>query len=117
MLRGSPALARRLQAAENELAQQESVRDVKRPTFIVPNIRRAFAELSAGIDQVLLHDPERGRQELRGILGDRIKLIPDESRTFLIADYSLGLAALQLPNANAEIMVAGAGFEPATFGL
>jgi len=40
----------------------------------------------------------------RGILGERIKLQPDESGRFLWAEYSLGLTAL-LPNA--EIMVAG----------
>jgi hypothetical protein len=50
-------------------------------------------------------DPERGRQELRGILGERIVLKPDPSESFLWAEYSLGLQAL-LPSA--EIMVAGA---------
>jgi hypothetical protein len=66
------------------------------------------------LDQILLRAPERGRAVLHGILGEKIRLRPDESGEFLWAEYSLGMSAL-LPNA--EIMVAGAGFEPATFGL
>jgi len=50
---------------------------------------------------VLTHDTERGRAELRGILGERIKLLPDESGKFLWADYSLGLVALVAPEARA----------------
>jgi hypothetical protein len=61
----------------------------------------------ASLDQILAQDPERARESLRGILGDRIKLQPDESGRFLWAEYSLGLSALV---SNAEIMVAGAGF-------
>jgi len=62
------------------------------------------------LDGVLQRDPERGREELRGILGEgeKIRLLPDESGRFLWADYSLGLTALLPPNGNAEIMVAGA---------
>jgi hypothetical protein len=61
-----------------------------------------------GLDQVLMRDAERGREELRGILSDRIRLEPDASGTFLWADYGLGLTALLPKNSNAEIMVAGA---------
>jgi hypothetical protein len=44
----------------------------------------------------LTRDPERGREELRGILGEKIKLRPDKSGSFLWAEYSLGLSALLL---------------------
>jgi hypothetical protein len=54
---------------------------------------------------VLMRDPERGREELRQVLDKRIKLVPDESGKFLWAEYALGVAAL-IPSA--EIMVAGA---------
>jgi hypothetical protein len=117
MLRNSPALAQRLQAEEVELSQLEVVRDVRAPAVVVPNFLKAYLDMTSGIDKVLLHDPERGREELRGILDGQIKLVPDESRRFLWADYSLGFAALLPKEANAEILVAGAGFEPATFGL
>src|ERR1700683_3523390 len=56
------------------------------------------------LDGVLLRDPERGREELHGILGERIKLQPDGSGRFLWAAHSLGLTAL-LPNL--EIMAGG----------
>ena len=57
-----------------------------------------------------MRDPERGREELRGILdGEKVRMVPDESGRFLVADYALGLRAL-LPPSNAEIMVAGARF-------
>ena len=61
-----------------------------------------------GLEQVLMRDPERGREELRGILSDRIKLQPDASGDFLWAEYALGLTALLPKNPNAEILVAGA---------
>ena len=110
LLRNSPALALRLQGAEAELAQLEAVRDVKATSILLPNIREAYLQMVDGIDQVLTYDSERGREELRGILVDRIKLIPDESGRFLWADYALGLAALLPKNTDAEIMVAGARY-------
>ena len=57
-----------------------------------------------------MRDAERGREDLRGILSDRIKLEPDASGTFLWADYGLGLRALLPKNSNAEIMVARARY-------
>jgi hypothetical protein len=73
----------------------------------MPNVRKRYLAMLDRLDGVLLRDPERGREELRGILGERIKLQPDESGHFLWAEYSLGLTAL-LPNG--EIIVAGARY-------
>jgi len=59
------------------------------------------------LGDVLMRDPERGRESLREVLdGERIKLKPDESRSFPVAEYALGVRAL-LP---ADTVVAGAGF-------
>jgi site-specific DNA recombinase len=117
-LRSSPALAERLRRAEADLERLQAsiavVATKHRAVLMQPEVRRRFLGLVDMLDVALMHDPERGRQELRRLLGDRIKLEPDVSDRFLWADYSLGFQAL-LPNA--EIMVAGAGFEPATFGL
>jgi site-specific DNA recombinase len=110
----SPALAQKLREAEGERERLKAPPVKRVPSILVPNVRARFSEMVTGLEQILLRDPERGREELRGILEGKIKLQPDESGKFLWADYSLGLRAL-LPNA--EIMVAGAGFEPATFGL
>ena len=117
MLRSSPALARRLQLAEAELQRLTVVRQV-RPAPTLPDIRGWFLKIGSALEGILMRDPERGREELRGILGpEKIRMVPDESGRFLWADYALGLAALLPKDANADLMVAGAGFEPATFGL
>jgi hypothetical protein len=109
-LRSSAALAQRLQAAESELASVEAQRAVKVriAAQLVPDVRGRYLVMVNGFDQVLMQDPERAREELRGILSDRIKLRPDASGGFLWAEYALGMTALLPKNSNAEIMVAGA---------
>src|SRR6185437_14897255 len=111
-LRNSPALAERLQKSEAELARLQPAAQPKRTAMLLPDLRQRVTGMVERLDEVLQADAERGREQLRGILGDRIRLRPDESGRFLWADYSLGLSAL---TANADLMVAGAGFEPATF--
>ena len=114
MLKSSPALAQRLQAAEAELARLEAAQRVAPASIMVPDVRKRFLGMVGRLEDVLMRDPERGRESLREVLeGERIKLKPDESRSFLVAEYALGIRAL-LP---ADTVVAGAGFEPATFGL
>jgi hypothetical protein len=104
----SPALAQKLRETEAELACLKAAPPVKRgPSVLVPNVRGRFAGLVSDLDQILLREPERGRVVLHGILGEKIRVRPDESGEFLWAEYSLGMSAL-LPNA--EIMVAGARF-------
>ena len=65
------------------------------------------------LGDVLMRDPERGREELRQVLEERIRLKPDESGKFLWAEYALGVSALLPPSA--EIMVAGRDFAPVYF--
>jgi hypothetical protein len=59
----------------------------------MPNVRKHYLGMLDRLDGVLSRDPERGREKLRGILGERIKLQPDESGRFLWAEYSLGITA------------------------
>jgi site-specific DNA recombinase len=102
----SPALGQKLRDAETELARLKTAPVKRSPSILVPDVRARFAKMVSDLDQkVLLRDPERGREELRGILEEKIKLRPDESGKFLWAEYALGMSAL-IPNA--EIMVAGA---------
>ena len=114
MLRTSPALANRLAETERELARLLSSRRTQLAAVPFGDLRGRFGALVEQLDEVLKADPDRGREVLRGIFDGRVKLRPDSGGAFLWAEYSLGSAAL-IPNA--EIMVAGAGFEPATFGL
>jgi hypothetical protein len=109
-LRSSTALALRLQAAESELALLDAQRVVKRPStaLLVPDVRGRYLDMVQRLDGVLMRDPERGREELRGILSERIKLRPEKSGSFLWAEYSLGLSALLPRQSNADIVVAGA---------
>jgi hypothetical protein len=93
LLRNSPALAQRLAKAEEELGRLQAAQRVKPPTVLLPNLRKRYLEMVAGLDGVLTRDPERGREELRGILGGRVKVTPDESNRFLWAEYSLGMWA------------------------
>ena len=51
----------------------------------VPDIRKRYVAMLERLDEVLARDPERGREELRGVLGEKIKLEPDPSGKFLWA--------------------------------
>ena len=83
-----------------ELARlQVAPKPVKRPALIVPDIRDRIDGVLDRLEGVLHQDPERGRGRLLSMLGERIKLQPDESGKFLWAEHSLGLAPL-LPVGN-----------------
>jgi hypothetical protein len=101
-----------LQAAESELASLEEHWAVKRSTtaLLVPDLRGCYLDMTQGLDGVLTRDPERGREELRGILGEKIKLRPDKSGSFFWAEYSIGLSVLLPRQSNADIVVAGGRF-------
>jgi DNA invertase Pin-like site-specific DNA recombinase len=99
ILKSSPALAQRLQAAESELARLDAASRVAAASLVVPDVRKRFLSILDRLGDVLLRDPERGREELRQVLEERIRLIPDESGKFLWADYALGINAL-LPSGN-----------------
>jgi site-specific DNA recombinase len=119
MMKASPALARRLAAAEEELARLKSAQQARAPVIarVGPRIAERFERMAGELEVRLQRDPERSRTVLIEAIGPQIVLRPDESRRFLWAEYGLEeqrlVAAVGMP----EIMVAGAGFEPATFGL
>jgi ribosomal protein L29 len=108
----SDALAQRLREAEEELARLRAQVRAQRsePVLVLPNVRGRFLEMVKRLDQVLIRDSERGREELRGIISDKIRLRPDRSGRFLWAEYSLGMSALLPRQKNADIVVAGARY-------
>ena len=78
---------------------------------VVANVRKRYLGMVDTLEAILLLDADRGRAELRSIIADRIKLIPDESRRYLWAEYSLGIVPLLTgASASADLMVAGARF-------
>ncbi len=119
LLKGSPALAKRLAATEAELERLQAESHPKAPVVarIAPRIAERFLALVDQLEAHLGEDPERSKMALMEAIGDSITLQPDESREFLWAEYGLEGARIMAPIGMPEIMVAGAGFEPATFGL
>ncbi len=119
LLKASPALAKRLASAEAELERLQAVRQAKAPVIarIAPRIGERFLAIVDQLEQCLARDPERSRPALMEAIGSSITLAPDESGKFLWAEYGLEGSRLLVAVGMPEIMVAGAGFEPATFGL
>ena len=120
LLKASPALAMRLSTAESELARLEAECAAPRPIrigLIVPRVAERALAIVERLEEPLGHDPERSRVALIEAIGPAITLQPDESRKFLWAEYGLEAVPLLAAAAGSELMVAGAGFEPATFGL
>jgi hypothetical protein len=75
--------------------------------MLIPDVEKSWLEIVDGLDTALSRDSERARDKLRGILGGRIEVTPDDSKQFLWANYELGFSAL-VPSA--EIMIAGGRF-------
>jgi hypothetical protein len=119
VMQASPALARRLASTEEELARLKAAQQARAPVVarIAPRFAERFERIVDDLETHMQSDPERSRAALIEAIGPQIVLRPDESRRFLWAEYGLEeqrlVAAVGMP----EIMVAGAGFEPATFGL
>ena len=115
----SPALSAALKAAELELAHLSAERQPRTAVIarVMPKARERFLGMVDDLGLRLDQDTEHSRPALIEAIGDRIEMHPDASGRFLWAEYGLEgerlLASLGVP----EIMVAGAGFEPATFGL
>lgn len=87
----SPALAQRLSKAEDELAKIRIAQTIKAPMLVIPDIEKRWLAKVDALDVMLTREPERVREEFRGILGRRIQVTPDESKRFLWAsDYELG---------------------------
>ena len=67
-LKASPVLGQRLQAAESELARLDAAQRVAPVSLFLPNVRERFLGMLTRLGDVLLRDPERGREELRQVL-------------------------------------------------
>ena len=119
----SPSLSSRLQAAEKELETLQfsekvvSVKDVMR--LIGPAVR-AYRLRIAKLPETIREAPDVARKVIRDGVG-AIVVEPREATdgsTYLVAKMGLELQPLLAAGGNLPIdVVAGAGFEPATFGL
>ncbi len=88
----------RLKQAKAQLADIEAFE----PTQILPRVRQVHRRMVEELSQI--NNVPRAREQLKSLLGDAIKLVPE--RGVLIAEVKGSMAALSKIN-----VVAGAGFE------
>ena len=121
VLRASKAIAERLAGTETELERIETqlVRESKRNvTDLTPRIKDKLLEAAANLPAVIRKtNAERGRAAIAAIVGDITVKTTDSEIRFESAESAVEQALLRTAGAEYTIMVAGAGFEPATFGL
>lgn len=107
----TPTTKAAVQTAEQTIADtMEEIKAVERfePTQMLPRAREIYNDLVTRLEMV--EDVAAAREALRGLIGD-VMLVPEGGK--LTAEIqSAGLAG-----ALYETLVAGAGFEPTTFGL
>ena len=95
VLRVSPALAARLQAAESEratLSARTEARTSKIADFL-PRIASDYGRLVADLEMALQRDVDRARHNLRALLGP-VRLMPDATGPFLVAEGQIDTAQL-----------------------
>ncbi len=117
-LKASPALAARLNAAEAELVQlmAQATKPTAKLIDIPARLTSRFEKLVDQLEEYLGRDPNRARAALREICGE-IPVFPHESGDYLVAKLGLSETFLKAAVGSEKFVVAGAGFEPATFGL
>jgi site-specific DNA recombinase len=118
LLRTSPAIADRLAAAETELSRLLAEAEQPKASVVdLPaQLMRRYRKLVADLENILGKEPARARAALRQICGE-IKVLPHQSGEYLVAQVGLSQALLKAAVGFEKFVVAGAGFEPATFGL
>ena len=84
---------------------------------MVPNVAEHYRKMVGRLDESLNRDVERARAALQDVIGSSVTLQPDESGQYLWAEFGLETAPLVSAASGSELMVAGVGFEPTTFGL
>jgi site-specific DNA recombinase len=120
-LRASPALARRLAAAEQELATLTASAQVKRApaTPLRPRVAERYQQMVRNLETALGKDTNRARAIIRELVGWEIKVVPNETREHLVAQLATGTEALVLKASGGgqTMSVPGIGLEPTTRAL
>jgi site-specific DNA recombinase len=118
----SPALSARLQAAEKELAALEgadNVIDAKAALALVGPTVEAYRQRIHRLPETIKRTPDVARKVIRDGVGS-IVVAPRkdaDGSSYLVAKMGLELQPLLAAGGLPIDVVAGAGFEPATFGL
>jgi site-specific DNA recombinase len=111
----SPALGERLKRSEAELEELERVKTRAGVTSLPRAMRERVRALIAGLEGALRDEVPKAREALQAAFGE-IKLVPNEGKVY--AEFEDAAERLLVAAGGVQIgRVAGAGFEPATFGL
>jgi site-specific DNA recombinase len=119
-LRTSPALAQRLQEAESAMARLKDQPAPRSAEQLLPQLAERCRSAMENLERTLAQDPNRARIELTEHVGAiRVRTTPKEVVLEARSDHveSALLAATGTGGTRQIRLVAGAGFEPATFGL
>ncbi len=112
----SPTLKTKLEAAEAErsvLMSTSTAAAVSVVADLVPRLADTYRTLVEHLECVPPRYVDRARTTLKGLIGE-IRLIPEGGH--LTAEFELECGRLLAAQTRISV-VAGAGFEPATFGL
>ncbi|MFZ5619688.1 MAG: recombinase family protein [Pseudomonadota bacterium] len=124
----SPTLRDELRRAESEKQRIQAriaaaAEELEALPRTLPDASQRVRELVSGLERTVGEDMTKARALLSEIL-DGIRLLPSDSGEYLVAEAQGSIASLlQLSgtklskNQESLTLVAGAGFEPATFGL
>ena len=115
----SDALTERLVAAEREKraleAELRNAGDVEDVPQMIPRLFDRYRELVTDLPAILRRDPMKIRGMLAGLLGT-IRIVPEQDGIY--AEVGCYEQIIKMAENSATLkVVAGAGFEPATFGL
>jgi hypothetical protein len=114
----SPTIKTRIEAAESalaELAADTTIIDAREILTSLPRLIQRYREMVADLDTIARTDPDRARECIRSILG-QVRVKPEKG--VLVAEIGLNETPLAALAGGVPMdLVAGAGFEPATFGL
>ncbi len=98
----------------------DRVRSAQKPARLESQLPQLPAMITRQVGQIrelAAREPLRARAAVRQALGtDLIVLRPSEQGRHVVAEFGLVPAGLAT-GTSSEIMVAGVGFEPTTFGL
>ncbi len=112
----SPAIAARLAAAEAELERLKAPAPDNAPVVaLLPRLDELFLARVRELERTAERDPVRARQALVDSIETPIALHPVDG--VLDAEIGVRTHGRRAVGDRQECMVAGAGFEPATFGL
>jgi hypothetical protein len=114
MLRTSPAIAKRLAATEETLAQLRAQPGPRSVEQLLPDLEKRIQTMLDNLEETLMRDPRRGRAEIAEHVGPiRVRATPEEILLEAQKGHvgSVLLTATGTDSPRQISVVAGAGFD------